>query len=195
MKSLSFAGVSLLLCTVPLLAEATQSLPLSNPLPKPPPLIILVDGPDAASPSLPTEAAPTEPAESNAAVAAEPDPGLYQPSPPSTDANTAAVPANKNSGTINKIWTISIAALLGGTTMDAASSWGKAETNPILRSANGTFGMRGLMIKGGLAGAVIAPEILMRNNEEAKKKFAIVNFIAAGVFSAVVLHNMTIPKL
>ncbi len=55
--------------------------------------------------------------------------------------------------------------------------------------------MRGLLIKGGLAGAVFAPEILMRNNEDAKKKLAIVNFIAAGVFSAVVSHNLTVPKL
>ena len=194
MKSLSFFGAALLFCSGTLLAEATDPLPLSNPLPKPAPLIILVDGPDAASPALPDEkAAPVESVESKVEAAVEPNAGLVQPAP--AEANTAAVAAYKNRGTIDKIWTASIAALLGGTAMDAASSWGKAETNPILRSANGTFGMQGLLIKGGLAGAVIAPEILMRNNPEAKKKFAIVNFIAAGVFSAVVFHNLTIPKL
>jgi hypothetical protein len=71
----------------------------------------------------------------------------------------------------------------------------KSETNPILRSATGTFGMRGLIFKSGLAGAVLAPEILMRNNQKAKKKFAVGSFIAACVFSAVVFHDMTIPKL
>lgn len=191
MKSLSFLGAALLFCSVGLLAEPTDPLPLSNPLPKPAPLIILVDGPDAASPALPAANATNV-----EAVEASPSSvGLIQPTPVEAEAKTAAVAPNKNSGTINKVWAASIAALLGGTTMDAASSWGKSETNPLLRSANGTFGMRGLMIKGGLAGAVIAPEILMRNNEEAKKKFAIVNFIAAGVFSAVVFHNLTIPKL
>ncbi len=191
MKSLSFLG-ALLFCSAALLAEATDPLPLSNPLPKPAPLIILVDGPDAAGPALP--AANATVAE---AVEASPTSNVppVQPVPAEGEANTAAVATNKNSGTINKVWAASIAALLGGTTMDAASSWGKSESNPILRSANGTFGMRGLLIKGGLAGAVIAPEILMRNNEEAKKKFAIVNFVAAGVFSAVVFHNLTIPKL
>jgi hypothetical protein len=192
MKSLPFLGAALLFCSAALLAEATDPLPQLNPPPKPAPLIILIEGPDAASPALPAaNAAPVEAVEASPAsnVAA------VQPAPAEAEANTAAVAANKSSGTINKVWAASIAALLGGTTMDAASSWGKSETNPILRSANGTFGMRGLLIKGGLAGAVLAPEILMRNNEEAKKKFAVVNFIAAGVFSAVVFHNLSVPKL
>ncbi len=195
MKFLSFAGPALIFCSVAVLAETTDPLPLSNPLPKPAPLILLIDGPDAAAPA-PSAATPAS-AEAVPMVETPPDPNvsLVQPAAAEAEANTAAVAANKNSGTINKIWTASIAALLGGTAMDAASSWGKSETNPLLRSANGTFGMRGLMIKGGLAGAVLAPEVLMRNNEEAKKKFAIVNFIAAGVFSAVVFHNLTIPTV
>jgi hypothetical protein len=195
MKSLSFAGVALMFCSVALLADATASLPLSSPAVKPAPLIVLVDGPDAASSALPAmKAAPAEPVESTV-DGAEPNIGLVQPATSEADTSTAAVAAKRNSGTINKVWGASIAALLGGTTMDAASSWGKSESNPLLRSANGTFGMKGLMIKGGLAGAMLAPEIMMRNNEDAKKKLAIVNFIAAGVFSAVVFHNLTIPKV
>lgn len=195
MKSLYSVSAAMMFCGVTLFAQAADPLPLSNPLPRPAPLILLVDTPDAVSPALPSEKpAPAEVAESKAEPAPDAYVALVQPAP-AAETNTAAVAASKNSGTINKIFTVSIAALLGGTVMDAASSWGKAETNPILRSANGTFAMRGLLIKGGLAGAVIAPELLMRNNEEAKKKFAIVNFIAAGVFSAVVLHNLTIPKL
>lgn len=191
MKSLFFAGAALTFWGVTLLAAASDPLPLLNPLPKPVPMILLIDGPDATPPATPIADAAAadafEPTVEAAPVA------LVQPAPAKAEANTAAVAANKNSGTINKIWTASLAALLGGTAMDAASSWGKSETNPLLRSANGTFGMRGFMIKGGLAGALIAPEILMRDNQEAKKKFAVVNFIAAGVFSAVVFHNLTIP--
>jgi len=194
MKSLPFAGAALMFCSIALLADATASLPLSSPVLKPAPLIVLVDGPDAASsgPSA-LKTAPAETVESTV-EAAEPNIGLVQPAS-EAETNTAAVAARRNSGTINKVWAASIAALLGGTTMDAASSWGKSESNPLLRSANGTFGMKGLMIKGGLAGAMIAPEIMMRNNEDAKKKLAIVNFVAAGVFSAVVFHNLTIPKV
>ncbi|MGA7411189.1 MAG: hypothetical protein WBW33_11930 [Bryobacteraceae bacterium] len=196
MKSLSFVGVALLLCSAASVAAATDPLPLSSRLPKPAPLIILVDGPDAESSALPAaNAAPAEAVEPTVDAVPASYIGLVQPAPVEAEASTAAVAANKSSGTVNKVWTASIAALLGGTAMDAASSWGKAEANPILRSANGTFGLQGLMIKGALAGAVLAPEILMRNNEEAKKKFAIVNFIAAGVFSAVVFHNLTVPKL
>jgi len=195
MKSLSFAAAALMLCSVALVADVPDSLPLPSPELKPAPLIVLVEAPDAAGPAALTDktgsAAPVE-----STVEAPPEPNIAPvPPAPEAETNTAALAAKRSGGTINKIWVASVAAVLGGTTMDAASSWGKAETNPILRSANGTFGMRGLMIKGGMAGAMLAPEILMRDNEEAKKKFAIVNFIAAGVFSAVVFHNLTIPKV
>ena len=200
MKFLSFAGAAVsfcsVFCSVSLLAMDTPPLPLSTPMPKPVPLILLIDGPDAPTASHSVEkAAPAEAVESTVEAAPEPNVVFVQPTVAEVETNTAAVAAKKNNGTINKVWAASIAALLGGTMMDAASSWGKSETNPLLRSANGTFGMRGLMIKGGLAGAMIAPEILMRNNEDAKKKFAIANFIAAGVFSAVVFHNVSIPKV
>jgi hypothetical protein len=191
--SLSLACATLTFCGCALFADTPLPLPQSNPMPKPAPLILLVDGPDATSSPVPVDRSAPEAAADSAEVAADPI-IVALPTPVAVDTNTAAVAAKKGASKIDKIWALSIAAVLGGTTMDAVSSWGKAETNPLLRSANGTFGARGLLIKGGLAGAMIAPEFLLRNNEEAKKKLAIVNFVAAGVFSAVVLHNFTIPK-
>jgi hypothetical protein len=205
MKCLRFACAAIFLSGVTLLAAAGDSLPLQNPLPKPAPLIILIDGPgadarDAATPAVPTASSidsnlPADAPEPGSEAAPSAIVALAQPAPPDAEANTAAVPVNKSGETLNKVWAASVAAFLGGTAADAASSWGKSETNPLLRSANGAFGMKGLMVKGGLAGAVVAPEILMRNDPEARKKFAIVNFVAAGVFSAAVLHNISIPKL
>ena len=69
--------------------------------------LTLIDGPDAASPA--ANAAPVE------AVETPPDSSvvLAQPAPAEAEANTAAVAAKKNNGTINKVWAASIAALLG----------------------------------------------------------------------------------
>ncbi len=191
MKSLILASAALTFCGCALFADTPVPLPQSSPMPKPAPLILLVDGPDATNSPVPVDRSASLAAADSVEVEAAPVIVI----PAAADTNTAAVAAKKPASTVDKIWALSIAAVLGGTTMDAVSSWGKAETNPLLRSANGTFGARGLMIKGGLAGAMIAPEFLLRNNEEAKKKLAIVNFVAAGVFSAVVMHNLTIPKI
>jgi hypothetical protein len=188
MKSLYYAGALLIFSGVTLLADGTAVLPLSSVTPKPVPLIVLIDGSEASNYAVPVEkAAP--------GAALEPKIALVQPAGVETETNTAAVEAKKHSSTINKVFAISIGALLGGTAMDAVSSWGKSEANPLLRSANGTFGMRGLAIKGGLAGAMVAPELLMHPDDATKKKLAIVNLVGASVFSAVVLHNLSIPKV
>lgn len=43
---------------------------------------------------------------------------------------------------------------LGATSLDAASSWGRIELNPLLRSADGRFGARGVGIKLAIFGGV-----------------------------------------
>lgn len=56
-------------------------------------------------------------------------------------------------------------ALVGAAAADIASSWGCAEANPILRSADGRFGGRGFALKAGFtAGSLVATHLL-------KKKF------------------------
>ena len=90
------------------------------------------------------------------------------------------------------VWGASVGAMLGATAMDAATSVGKYESNPLLRSADGKFGLRGMAIKGGLAGFTLIPQIFLRNHKELRTKLAIANFIQAGVFSGVAIHNLGI---
>jgi hypothetical protein len=90
------------------------------------------------------------------------------------------------------LWKISIATMLASTALDAGSSMGKHEANPLLRSSNGTFGSRGIAIKAGLAGFTLVPQIALRNRHDLRKAFTIANFIDTGIFTAVSAHNMGI---
>jgi hypothetical protein len=90
------------------------------------------------------------------------------------------------------LWRVSMAAFVTATALDAATSVGKYESNPLLRSADGKFGMKGMAIKGGIAGAVLAPQIAYRDHRELHSKFAILNFIETGFFAGLAIHNLGI---
>ena len=93
---------------------------------------------------------------------------------------------------MNRLWIASIAAAVAGTSLDAASSWGKMESNSLLASNNGTFGARGIAIKAGLAGAMIIPQICLRKRKEYRTAFIMGNFGEASIFSAAAAHNLSI---
>lgn len=95
---------------------------------------------------------------------------------------------------VSKVWIASTVALLAATSLDAASSWGKYEGNPLLRSSNGTFGAQGVSLKFAIAGAMLAPQLLFRKNHRATKFFTIANFAQAGMFTGVAIHNFGIPR-
>ena len=79
------------------------------------------------------------------------------------------------------------AALVAGNAMDAASSWGRPELNPILGP---TFGPRAAVIKFGIAGAVIGVEYLfVRRHPQIRKPLVIGNFIAGGLLCGVAVRN------
>ena len=94
------------------------------------------------------------------------------------------------------VWRLSMAAFATATALDAATSVGKYESNPLLRSADGKFGMKGMAIKGGLAGVVLVPQIAFQNHRELHSKFAIINFIETGFFAALAIHNLgvSVPR-
>lgn len=101
---------------------------------------------------------------------------------------TSEEPAPKPKG--GKLWVASMFAFGGGTTLDGVSSWNQREANPILRSASGDFGMRGVMIKASLAAFVLAPQLIKKpQNDRARRIMTIVNFSDGAVYSAVALHN------
>jgi hypothetical protein len=74
--------------------------------------------------------------------------------------------------------------------MDAASSIGKAEGNPLLASPNGTLGARGISIKAGLSATTLIVEVLSWKHKDMRTKFAIFNFGEAAPFSTVAAHNL-----
>ncbi len=94
---------------------------------------------------------------------------------------------------MKRLWIGSMAAMLGATSMDAATSWGKREGNGLLASSDGNFGMRGASIKFGMAAAVIIPQVLLRKHVSLRSKFMLGNFIEAGIFTGVSIHNLGVP--
>lgn len=91
--------------------------------------------------------------------------------------------------TIQRIWIGSICAALAASAVDAATSWGKQESNPLLASQDGTFGTRGLAIKAGIAGALLLPQWLLRRHKQLRTGFIVGNFADAAVFTAAAIHN------
>jgi hypothetical protein len=92
------------------------------------------------------------------------------------------------------IWKISMAAMLGTSAIDAASSMGKQEGNPLLRSSDGKFGARGIAIKGSLTALCIAPQLLLRSHHELRKPFIVANFIGTGLFTFAAVHNQGVRQ-
>lgn len=105
---------------------------------------------------------------------------------------TIAADDNPHEKFMNRLWIASIFAAVGGTGLDAATSWGKVEGNSLLASSNGTFGAKGLGIKAGLAAAVIIPQICLRKHKELKGIFAFGNFGEAGIFAGTAVHNLQV---
>lgn len=93
------------------------------------------------------------------------------------------------------LWKVSIAAMLAASAFDAASSMGKNEQNPLLRSSDGTFGTRGVAIKFGLMGASLAPQIIFRNRKDLRRLFTIINFGDTAMFTAIGVHNVGVKPV
>ena len=89
-------------------------------------------------------------------------------------------------------------SLAAANAVDVHSSWGKRELNPNLASAQGTFGTKGALIKVGLVGGLAGLEfVLTRRRPTGKlyRRFAFINFGAAGFVSGVAIHNYTVPGM
>lgn len=88
------------------------------------------------------------------------------------------------------LWKWSAAALIAGSSMDAASSWGYAESNTMLRSGNGRLAGRGTAIKFGVMGAaLLGQHYLVKKNPELEKPLAITNFAVGAAYSGVAVRN------
>lgn len=95
---------------------------------------------------------------------------------------------------MERLWITSMVAAVAGTSLDAASSWGKMEGNSLLASSNGTFGGRAVAIKAALTAGVIIPQICLRKHKEYRTAFTMGNFGEASVFAALAIHNLSVQK-
>ena len=90
-------------------------------------------------------------------------------------------------------WAISLAPLFASQALDAASSYGMRELNPLLASPDGGFGMKATSIKFGVIGALAATEyFLVRKYPRSAKVFTIVNWATSGATSALAVHNYSL---
>jgi hypothetical protein len=90
-------------------------------------------------------------------------------------------------------WSISLAPLFASQALDAASSYGMRELNPLLASPDGGFGMKATSLKFGVIGALATTEyFLVRKYPRSAKVFTIVNWTTAGATSALAVHNYSL---
>lgn len=94
-----------------------------------------------------------------------------------------------------KRWLWSAIALTAASFADVHSSWGKRETNSLLRSADGTFGAKGMAIKIGIvSGIVLSQRVLVSKSPAFTRPLTYANYGMAGMKFGVAAHNYGIAK-
>jgi hypothetical protein len=90
-------------------------------------------------------------------------------------------------------WKWSLAPVLASQALDATSSYGMRELNPILGGSDGRFGMQSVSIKLGVTGALLGAEyLIVRAHPRAARMFTKLNWAAAMVTFGVAVHNYSI---
>jgi hypothetical protein len=91
-------------------------------------------------------------------------------------------------------WLISLAPLTASQSLDAASSWGLRELNPVLAGPEGRFGVKAASVKFGVVGALVCAEFLLVKKFPASAKFfTAVNYATTGVTTGLAAHNYALP--
>jgi hypothetical protein len=89
-----------------------------------------------------------------------------------------------------KAWIASVAALVTVNVLDARSSMGHYEANPLLQNSQGRFSPgRAIAVKSAGSGGMILLQILLKK----EKASTIVNFAAAGALGATAYRNTRVP--
>lgn len=91
------------------------------------------------------------------------------------------------------IWHVGQALLVAGNTADIATSWGKYETNPLLRTGS-QFGYSSAAIKlGMMVGGLTLQHYVARKHPDRIPYFACADLALAGVLGIVATHNSGVP--
>src|SRR5687768_10695104 len=82
---------------------------------------------------------------------------------------------NRKPARLKKWWIASAAVVAGATFLDAYTSAGKLERNPLMRGANGQFSpARGIALKSGVSGALLLMQALLNRNGGQEYKTSII---------------------
>lgn len=94
-----------------------------------------------------------------------------------------------------KRWMWSSVALVAASFADVHSSWGKLESNGLLKSSNGTFGAKGFGIKMGLvSGVLLTQYVMVDKSPKLANALTWSNYGMAAVKTGVAARNYTIEK-
>src|SRR5437879_5139853 len=92
-----------------------------------------------------------------------------------------------------RAWKRSLVPLMASQSLDAVSSYGMRELNPMLADSRGAFGMRATTVKFGVVGAFVGVEyLIVRKHPGAARVFSKLNWTAAGITTGVAVHNFAI---
>ena len=86
----------------------------------------------------------------------------------------------------------SVAFVVAGHTLDAVSSYGAYEGNPLMRSRDGRLGLRGIAIGTGIVGAMLLAQRLC--GKRSRKAFVPVNFAVGGFRTGVAVRNFIVLR-
>jgi len=90
-------------------------------------------------------------------------------------------------------WRRSLLPLVASQALDAGSSWGMRELNPVLANSNGRFGAQATAVKFGAVGAFIGIEyLLVKKYPRTAHVFAKLNWAGAVVTTGFAAHNFAI---
>jgi hypothetical protein len=109
---------------------------------------------------------------------------------PALFAETVEMPRYEHASKRSNFWKASLAMLAASSAADAASSWGRLEANPLLRSSNGRFGWHGIALKAAIFGGVAGAQyLLLKKNPGAEKWGAATNIVLSGVLTSAAISN------
>lgn len=90
----------------------------------------------------------------------------------------------------DKLYAMSIGTLAAGNLIDAQSSYGRFELNPVLASADGRFGGRAIVFKGLINAGILAAERYGINRlPHGRRISTIINFAIGGSMIGVGIQN------
>jgi hypothetical protein len=90
-------------------------------------------------------------------------------------------------------WKLSLVPLAASQALDASSSWGMRELNPVLAGPDGRFGARAATVKLGVVGAFVGIEyLLVKKYPHAARAFEKINWAGAAVTTSFAAHNYMI---